>query len=220
MDIGNTLGSMGAIGFAVMACLVALSVYSVAVILAKFRRFKTAAKESYVFAERFAGFLKAGKFNDAAQSARQHSRSHVARVVCAGVEELSDNTINDPNTRVDMVTRALERSSTRTLAEMRNGLGALATIGSTAPFIGLFGTIIGIVHAFQGIASSGSGGVAAVSSGIAEALIATALGILVAIPAVMAFNYFVSRLESFHVEIETTSAEFIDFLQKRAHATR
>lgn len=220
MDIGNSLGSMGVIGFAVMACLVALSVYSIAVILAKFRRFKTAANESHVFAERFAGLLKAGKFNDAAQSARQHGRSHVARVVCAGVDELSDNTTNDPNMRVEMVSRALERSSTRTLAEMRDGLGALATIGSTAPFIGLFGTIIGIVHAFQGIASSGSGGVAAVSGGIAEALIATALGILVAIPAVMAFNYFVSRLESFHIEIETTSAEFVDFLQKRAHATR
>jgi len=219
MEIGNMLGSMGVIAFAVIACLVALSIYSVAVILAKFRRFRVATKESYAFAESFAGFLKAGKFNDAAKSARQHGRSHVARVVCAGVDELSDNTTNDPNTRVEMVTRALERSSTRTLAEMRNGLGALATIGSTAPFIGLFGTIIGIVHAFQGIASSGSGGVAAVSSGIAEALIATALGILVAIPAVMAFNYFVSRLESFHIEIETTSAEFVDFLQKRAHAT-
>jgi biopolymer transport protein ExbB/TolQ len=219
MDIGNMLGSMGVIGIAVMACLVALSIYSISLILTKFRRFKAATNESNAFAERFAGLLKAGKFNDAAQSARQHERSHVARVVRAGVEELSDNTTNDPNTRVEMVTRALERSSTRTLAEMRTGLGALATIGSTAPFIGLFGTIIGIVHAFQGIASTGSGGVAAVSGGIAEALIATALGILVAIPAVMAFNYFVSRLESFHIEIETTSAEFVDFLQKRAHAT-
>lgn len=220
MEFGNMLGSMGVIGFAVMACLALLSVYSVSVILAKFRRFKLAASQSHTFTEHFSGLLKAGKFNDAAQSARQHDRSHVARVVCAGVEELKDNSTNDPGTRVEMVSRALERSSTKTLAEMRNGLGALATIGSTAPFIGLFGTVIGIVHAFQGIASSGSGGVAAVSGGIAEALIATALGIFVAIPAVMAFNYFVGRLEAFHIEIQSTSAEFVDFLQKRAHATQ
>lgn len=219
MDIGNMLGSMGVVGYAVMACLIALSVYSVAVILAKFRRFKAASAESNQFSEHFARLLKEGKFNDAAKSARQHGKSHVAQVVCAGVDELSDNTTNDPGTRVEMVSRALERSSTRTLADMRNGLGSLATIGSTAPFIGLFGTIVGIVHAFQGIADTGSGGVAAVSGGISEALIATALGILVAIPAVMGFNYFVGRLDAFHVEIQTTSAEFVDFLQKRAHAT-
>ena len=110
-----------------------------------------------------------------------------------------------------------------TLAEMKKGLGGLATIGSTAPFIGLFGTVVGIIHAFDGIASSGSGGLAAVSGGIAEALVATALGILVAIPAVMAFNYFTGTLERFHVEMNTSSTQLVDFLSKRlqtAHASR
>jgi biopolymer transport protein ExbB/biopolymer transport protein TolQ len=122
-----------------------------------------------------------------------------------------------------MVSRALDRSAAVTLAEMKKGLGELATIGSTAPFIGLFGTVVGIINAFRGIASSGSGGIAAVSGGIAEALIATALGIFVAIPAVMAFNYFTNTLERFHLEMHNTSAELIDFLVKKsraAHASR
>lgn len=220
MDFMKIVGNMGVTGFTVMTVLICLSVYSVAVILSKFRRFKAASSASRDFSEHFSRLLKAGKFNDAVNVARQHEMSHVAQVVRAGVEELADNSTHDPGTRVEMVTRALDRSSTRTLAEMRNGLGGLATIGSTAPFIGLFGTVLGIVHAFQGIAASGSGGVASVSEGIAEALIATALGIFVAIPAVMGFNYFVAKLERFSIEIQTTSAQLVDFLQKRAHATR
>ena len=220
MDFASMVTNMGVVGFAVMACLLFLSVYSVSVILAKYRRFKVASSDSRAFAARFDLLLKEGKFNDAAKAAQAHQKSHVAQVVRAGVEELSDNSTNDPDQRVEMVSRAIERSTTRTLADMRDGLGGLATIGSTAPFIGLFGTVLGIVHAFQGIAESGSGGIAAVSAGIAEALIATALGIFVAIPAVMAFNYFVATLEKFHIEIQTTTAQFVDFLQKRAHATR
>lgn len=224
MNFAEMFGSMGLVGLTVMVCLVALSVYSVTVILDKFRRFRAASHQSTMFLPTFGRYLREGKLQDAVKTARQHDRSHVARVVCAGVEELSDssNANSDPGTRVEMVSRALDRSTARTLTDMKKGLGALATIGSTAPFIGLFGTVVGIVHAFQGIAESGSGGVAAVSGGIAEALIATALGILVAIPAVMAFNYFVATLERFHVEMDTTSAELVDFLQKKtrtAHAT-
>jgi len=224
MNVVEMFGSMGFIGLSVVVCLVALSVYSVAVIFDKFRRFRAAARESHVFLPAFGRCLREGKLQDALNQARQHARSHVAKVVCAGVVEFADNshTGGDAGTRVEMVSRALERSTALTLSDMKKGLGALATIGSTAPFIGLFGTVVGIVHSFQGIASSGSGGVAAVSGGIAEALIATALGILVAIPAVMAFNYFVSMLERFHVEMSTTSTELVDFFQKRvrvSHAT-
>jgi biopolymer transport protein ExbB/biopolymer transport protein TolQ len=221
MSIAELFGSMGVIGLCVMVCLVALSVYSVAVIFDKFRRFRAAAVESQAFVPAFDRCLRDGKLKDAAATAREHGRSHVARVVSAGFNELADarNHPGDPQTKVELVSRALERTTARTLADMKKGLGSLATIGSTAPFIGLFGTIVGIVHAFQGIAESGSGGVAAVSGGIAEALIATALGILVAIPAVMGFNYFVATLERFHVEMDTTSAELVDFMLKKAKAT-
>ena len=105
-----------------------------------------------------------------------------------------------------------------TSAEMKKGTGGLATIGSSAPFIGLFGTVVGIINAFTGIAQSGSGGLAAVSAGISEALITTAFGILVAVPAVMAFNYFTTRLERFQIEMSNSSAELLDFFVKKHEA--
>jgi biopolymer transport protein ExbB/biopolymer transport protein TolQ len=218
------IGSMGIVGLSVMLCLVALSVYSVTVILDKYRRFRAASTQSRQFLPVLGRCLKEGKLQDALNMARHHEKSHVARVVRDGVTEFSDRSHagRDASTHVEMVSRALDRSTALALTDMKSGLGALATIGSTAPFIGLFGTVVGIVHSFQGIAESGSGGVAAVSGGIAEALIATALGILVAIPAVMAFNYFVATLDRFHVEMNTTSAELVDFLHKRtrvSHAT-
>jgi biopolymer transport protein ExbB/biopolymer transport protein TolQ len=224
MNIADMLGSIGFVGMCVMGFLLALSIYSVSVILDKYRRFRAASSESLAFLPEFGRCLQQDKLQDAVNTARQHERSHVARVVSAGVAELIETrSVNDPNARVELVSRALDRSTAITLAEMKRGLGGLATIGSTAPFIGLFGTVVGIIHAFEGIASTGSGGLAAVSGGIAEALVATALGILVAIPAVMAFNYFTGMLERFHVEMNTSSAQLVDFLSKRmqtAHAGR
>jgi biopolymer transport protein ExbB/TolQ len=168
--------------------------------------------------------LKEGQLKNAVITAKKHEKSHVARVVSAGVNEMleSRGSVADAGTQVELVERALDRSATLTLIEMRKGLGGLATIGSMAPFIGLFGTIVGIIHAFEGIATTGSGGIAAVSGGIAEALVATALGILVAIPAVMAFNYFTGILDRFQIEMSTTSDELVDFLKRvqSAHASR
>jgi len=218
MNIGEMFGSMGLVGLSVMVCLVGLSIYSGTVILDKARRFRAAANQSSQFVPVLGRCLREGKLQDAVNQARHHEKSHVARVIGEGITEASNGCGAHP----DLVARVLERSTARTMADMKKGLGALATIGSTAPFIGLFGTIVGIVHAFQGIAESGSGGVAAVSGGIAEALVATALGILVAIPAVMAFNHFVGRLERFHVEMDTSAAELVDFFHRRArgaHAT-
>jgi len=225
MNLEQMLGSIGFVGMCVMGCLVALSLYSVAVIFDKWRRFRAAANESGEFLSEFGRCLKTGNLNEAVNSARAHDNSHVARVVSAGVSELIENkdTVENSETRVEMVERALDRTAQMTLADMKKGLGGLATIGSTAPFIGLFGTVVGIIHAFQGIASTGSGGIAAVSGGIAEALIATAMGILVATPAVMAFNYFTASLERFQIEMYSTSAQLVDFLTKRtatAHASR
>jgi len=223
MSLTVMFGEMGLIGVGVMGCLVALSIYSMSVIFEKYRRFRSASSQSVAFLPEFGRCLKEGKLQDAVSTARRHEKSHVAQVVSAGVDELmsSRESVGDPGARVELVTRTLDRSTALTLAEMRKGLGGLATIGSMAPFIGLFGTVVGIIHAFDGIASSGSGGMAAVSGGIAEALVATALGILVAIPAVAAFNYFTGTLERFQVEMNVTSAELVDFLSKRlstAHA--
>lgn len=220
MNLGEMFSGMGLIGMAVMACLLALSIYSVSVIVTKYRRFRAASVQSAEFLPIFGRCLNEGKLQNALDSAQQHGDSHVAKVAIAGVTEFASigQSGGDLNARVELATRALDRSTQMTLAELRRGLGELATIGSMAPFIGLFGTVVGIINAFRGIAASGSGGLGAVSGGIAEALIATALGIFVAIPAVMAFNYFTNRLERFQLEMNTTSAELVDFLVKRSWA--
>ena len=226
MSITEMFGSIGLVGMIVLACLLVLSIYSMSLIFDKYRRFRTASRQSVIFLPAFGRCLGQGELNNALATARQHDKSHVARVVAAGVTELieSGRTVGDAETRVELVSRVLDRSTAMTLAEMGKGLGGLATIGSMAPFIGLFGTVVGIIHAFQGIADTGSGGLAAVSGGIAEALVATALGILVAIPAVAAFNHFTGTLGRFQIEMNATASELVDFLKKKqvrvAHANQ
>jgi biopolymer transport protein ExbB/TolQ len=210
------------IGKAVIIILLGLSVYSIAVMIDKFRSYKAARDESLQFLPVFVKNLKDSNFQGALDAARKYKRSHIARVVSAGLIEYDADKADfvDSHDLVGAVGRALERSVSLTAAEMKKGIGGLATIGSSAPFIGLFGTVIGIVNAFHGIAQSGSGGLAAVSAGISEALIATAIGILVAVPAVMAFNYFTTRLERFQIEMSNSSAELLDFFVKKHEAMR
>ena len=128
-----------------------------------------------------------------------------------GPDELGDFDL------VDAVNRAIERVKEREIADLRRGLGGLATIASAAPFVGLFGTVVGIINAFRSMASSGQGGLGAVSAGISEALVTTAFGLLVAIPAVMAFNYFTGRVEAFDVEMDNSSSELIDYFIKQSN---
>src|SRR5262245_43286006 len=192
MSLTELLGNVGLFGLAVMVCLAVLSIFSVGVILDKHRRFRQASRQSQVFRPEFGKSLRAGEVKDAIGAARQHQGSYVAQVVSAGLVEYdgAKQLGADPAPSLALVTAALEHRKIEALIEMRRGPGTLATIGSTAPFIGLFGTVVGIINAFRGIAATGSGGMAAVSGGIAEALVATALGIFVAIPAVVAFNHF------------------------------
>ncbi len=110
--------------------------------------------------------------------------------------------------------RAIERAAVKTSTEMRRGLNFLATIGATAPFVGLFGTVVGIINAFEGMKTSGSGGIGAVAGGIAEALVTTAFGLFVAIPAVWFFNYFVNKADLFSIEMSNASSELIDHFLK------
>ena len=116
---------------------------------------------------------------------------------------------------MDTVRRAITRSSALTQSDLKKGVASLATIGSTAPFVGLLGTVVGIINAFVGIAAPGSGGIGAVSAGIAEALVETALGLVVAIPAVWFYNYLTERIEFFQVEMDNSSSELIDYFIKK-----
>ena len=228
MTISELLGNVGVFGLAVMICLAALSIYSVALILDKHRRFRLASRQSHTFKSVFGKSLRAGELQTVIDAARKNQRSYMAQVVSAGmIEYEARETGSDPGDSLEVVTSALDNAKEEALIEMKRGLGLLATIGSTAPFIGLFGTVVGIINAFRGIAANGSGGMAAVSGGIAEALVATALGIFVAIPAVVAFNQFTGKLDQFQVEMNKASSELVNFLFKvpktvarAAHAAR
>src|SRR5262249_20024656 len=116
---------------------------------------------------------------------------------------------------VDASKRALQRATAIKIAEFRRGLSGLATIGSTAPFVGLFGTVFGIIDSFVGMGKESSSGISAVAGGIAEALVTTAVGLAVAVPAVWLFNYFTSKGDNFIVEMGNSSAELIDFFLKQ-----
>jgi biopolymer transport protein ExbB/biopolymer transport protein TolQ len=216
MTFTELLGNVGLFGAAVMCCLVALSVFSVGLIVDKHRRFRSASRQSQMFKPVFGKFLHGGEVPELIESVRQHQNSHVAQVVSAGIQEYEGvrQTGGDPVASLELVASALEDSKAETMIQMKRGLGFLATIGSTSPFIGLFGTVVGIINAFRGIAATGSGGMAAVSGGIAEALVATALGIFVAIPAVVAFNHFTGKLENFQVEMNRASSQLVNCLFK------
>jgi len=216
MSLSELLGNVGPFGAAVMLCLAALSIYSVGMIVDKNRRFRSALRESQAFKPVYGKFLHGGELQEVIEAARKHPQSHVAQVVSAGILEYEGarQTGGDAAASLDLVQSALEDSKAEMLLQLKRGLGGLATIGSTAPFIGLFGTVVGIINAFRGIAATGSGGMAAVSGGIAEALVATALGIFVAIPAVVSYNNFLGRLERFQVEMNRASSQLVNFLFK------
>jgi biopolymer transport protein ExbB/biopolymer transport protein TolQ len=216
MSLTELLGHVGIFGGAVMVCLALLSVFSVGMIIDKHRRFVSASRQSEKFKPEFKKFLHGGDVQDLIEAAQPYQSSYVAQVVLAGITEYDGvrESGRDPGASLELVTSALRDSMSETLIQLRQGLGFLATIGSTAPFIGLFGTVVGIINAFRSIAATGSGGMSVVSGGIAEALVSTALGIFVAIPAVVAFNHFTGKIETFHVQMNRASSQLVNRLFK------
>jgi biopolymer transport protein ExbB/biopolymer transport protein TolQ len=216
MSFRELLGNVGVFGGAVMACLALLSIISVGVVVDKFRRFQLAARQTQIFKRKFGEFLHGGDIQSLIEASNMHQNSHVAQVVSAAINEYEGVRQKgaDPVASLELVTSALEDSTAETLLAMKRGLGFLATIGSTAPFIGLFGTVVGIINAFRSIASAGAGGMAVVSGGMAEALVSTGLGIFVAIPAVVAYNQFTGNLENFRVEMNRASSQLVNHLFK------
>ena len=216
MRLTELLGNVGVFGGAVMCCLALLSVVSIAMILEKYRRFRSAFQQSEMFKPVFKNFLQGGDLQELTDAMPKYPNSYVVQVVSGGILEYEGVQQRgvDPAASFEMVTSAVRDSISETLIELKRGLGFLATIGSTAPFIGLFGTVVGIINAFQSIAAAGSGGMAVVSGGIAEALVSTALGIFVAIPAVVGFNQFTGKMENFHVAMNRASSQLVHRLYK------
>ena len=222
MSLSEMIGNLGFVAGAVVVTLLLLSVWSISVMIERWRTFRAARKQSIEFLPAMVKALKEGKLQQAVDVSKKYNKSHVAKVVSAGIQEYlnQEGPTATTSDRIDAVRRSLEMTGALTAAEMKKGLAGLATIGSTAPFIGLFGTVVGIINAFTGMALTGSGGLAAISAGIAEALITTAFGLLVAIPAVMAFNYFTSLHERFQIEMTNSAAEIVDFFLKKQGVSR
>jgi biopolymer transport protein ExbB len=211
-DIVNLFKSMGYPAKTVVAILFVLSIYSFGVMIDRALMYSAARKQSRVFVQQVAGALREGKLDEAISIAERNKKSHIAKVVATGLSEFqsASQQVSDAEV-IDAARRGLERSVAIVHAEMKRGLSALATIGSTAPFVGLFGTVVGIINAFKGIQAEKVTGLSAVAGGIAEALITTAFGLLVAVPAVWAYNYFTNKVEAFDVEMDNSSMELINY---------
>jgi len=203
--------AMGLLAKLVVIALGLMSVWSFGVIAERAFTLRRARTQSMSFVLRLRDLLSSGSLAGATDL-QGAPASPVGRVVTGGVRDYlrAKERNAERDQAVDALDRTLARLKEREVSDLRKGLGGLATIGSTAPFVGLFGTVVGIINAFQSMAQSGSGGLGAVSAGIAEALVATAFGLLVAIPAVWMFNYFTNRVEGFAVDLDDVSAELVD----------
>jgi biopolymer transport protein ExbB len=216
MDLMHMWEQMGWVAKAIGVILIIMSMISFGVAIERIYTFAQARKQSKLYAPQVAKHLKEGRLKDAiAISASKNYRySHLAKVVLAGFQQESGANLSREDL-VDTVRRAIQRASALTANDLKKGVASLATIGATAPFVGLLGTVVGIITAFQGIASQGSGGLGAVSAGISEALVETALGLVVAIPAVWFYNYLTGRIEYFNVEMDNSSSELVDYFIKK-----
>jgi len=221
LNLVEMWNQMGWVAKAIGVILIFMSMWSFGVAIERYYTFSQARKQSKLYAPQVAKHLKEGRLKDAIaiSQSKSYQYSHLAKVVLAGLQEYQFQ--QDANTGlsredlVDTVRRAIQRATALTSNDLKKGIPSLATIGATAPFVGLLGTVVGIITAFQGIASTGSGGLASVSAGISEALIETALGLVVAIPAVWLYNYFTGRLEYFNVEMDNSSSELVDYFIKK-----
>jgi len=222
MDLLELWEQMGVSVKLLMAILALMSMWSMGVFFERLFTYTQASKQSKTFAPQVAKHLKDGRLKDAiavAQS-KNYKYSHLGKVVLAGLQEYQfqkDSGVTlERDDLVDAVRRAIQRASALTSADLKKGMGALATIGATAVFVGLLATTLGVINAFQGIAQTGSGGLGAVSGGISEALVGTAVGLFVAIPAVWFYNFLTSRIEFFSVEMDNSSSELVDYFIKKA----
>src|SRR5512147_104278 len=221
MDLMHMWAQMGPVAKGIGVILVIMSMISFGVAIERIFTFTQARKQSKLYAPQVAKHLKDGRLKDAIaiSSSNNYRYSHLAKVVLALLQEYQFQQESGANLSredlVDTVRRAIQRASALTANDLKKGIPALATIGATAPFVGLLGTVVGIISAFQGIAAEGSGGLGAVSAGIAEALIVTAIGLVVAIPSVLAFNLLSARADKLLLALDQSRGELLDYLENQ-----
>lgn len=209
----------GPIAMAVLAVLLVFSVVSWAIIFIKWRLISKAQKSSGEFTELF---WKLRRFDEVFEISKRYPASPLAQIFQKGYHELAQVKKNEPGkedahfsaTGIENVEHALRRSCQNELSTLEQLVPFLATVGSTSPFIGLFGTVVGIMNSFAEIGAKGSANLATVAPGIAEALVATAAGLLAAIPAVMAYNYFSTHIRAQATEMENFSSDFMSIVRR------
>ncbi len=204
-------------GWGVIIILLIQSIFLIAVGIERWLTYNKAKAQSRQYAPKVAQALKNSNIDEAINISDKHKDSHLAMVVSSGLKEFSAHQGNDEISGDEMEAskRALQRAIAVKTAELKRGLSGLATVGSTAPFVGLFGTVVGIIGAFVRLAANESAGIGLVGGAIAEALVATAFGIGVAVPAVWLFNYFTNKVTSFGVEMENSASELVDYFLKQ-----
>jgi biopolymer transport protein ExbB len=216
LSLIDLYNSMGGFAKGIVYVLLIMSVYSLTIMIQKWWYLRRAQVETRKFAPEFSQFLEEDNLTEAIKLAEGYKKSHVARVLGNALTEIKP-LIQDGSVTVSDINsaeRAVEREMLMTIVLIKRGLAVLGTVGATAPFVGLLGTTMGIVNSFEGMATSGGGGLTSIASGVAEALITTAFGLIVAIPAVWAFNYFQTKIDNITAEMTYSSKEMIDYLIK------
>jgi biopolymer transport protein ExbB len=220
LSIGKVIQEMGPFALAIAVALVLMAIASLTVLVERLWTFTKYVRLSREFGALASSALERGE-EDAVLELAASDRfggSPLARVLGAGMKTHARASkrrgLELP--AIELARRELAREVEAVEADVRRGLGILASVGSVAPFVGLLGTVVGIIAAFEGIAAEGSGGLGVVSAGIAEALFETALGLLVAIPSVLAFNYLTTRSDAILLAVDHAKGEFLDHLESRA----
>jgi biopolymer transport protein ExbB len=208
--------SIGPVALGVLVTLLVMSVASIGIMVERASSYRLSRRQSRACAADMARLLQQGKLAEALAVADAAPKSHVARVLAAGLLEwqYQSRVGGDPEPAAMAAREATRQAASNAVGDLRRGLSGLATIGSTAPFVGLLGTTVGIINAFQKIAVTGAGNMGVISGGISEALVTTAFGLFVAIPAVWAYNALSGRVEAFAVEMDRSGYQLVDHLLK------
>ena len=209
--------TMGVFAKGIVIVLLVMSVASLGVLVERLIHYAKSSGRSRNFAEKLNGFITKNDFaamvDYGASVAKSVEAGFLGKVIGTGLAAYKSAQGREAEVVLESSARAVERSSARELAVLKRGLGVLATVGSTAPFVGLLGTVMGIINTFQ-LMKGGSASLATVGPGISEALVTTALGLVVAIPAVMGFNYLNARVDGFTVDMQESGNELVDLVAK------
>jgi biopolymer transport protein ExbB/biopolymer transport protein TolQ len=221
LTVSGMWHSMGLMARLIVITLFIMSLLSLVVTAERILYFRKSKADSIRFAISMERMLAEGRLFEAAQQHAGKDGGYLGRTMESGLKAFVRTYGSSREYVLETVGRALEKQTQRELQTMKRGQGMVATISSTAPFVGLLGTVMGIVTSFQSMAASGSGGLGAVSGGISEALVTTAIGLLVAIPAVFSFNWLQSWIDARGIDLAESGNDLLDMVGRavgEAHA--